>query len=232
MRGGKLLLLLIPLMFLAFAIPKKAPPDDDLQFSPPTDAQTVPATAPALELPCVARGSELLVEKIVSYEGDFWEDGTNAYAVNIAALVVYNPGPLGVRKAEIVIRQGQRQLAFHISYLPPGSRVLVQERHRNAYVSGSLTQCSCTLLEKADFQNAAVSAESTGRDGLLLKNETGNDFSSVTVHYKQYDEAFGMYLGGISYPLTAAPLASGESLQIDPIHYTDGHSRIVLIEAE
>ena len=81
MRGCKLLFLLIPLMFLAFAIPQKTPPADDLQFSPPTGAtQTVPTTAPALELPCVARGSELLVEKIVSYEGDFWEDGTNAYA--------------------------------------------------------------------------------------------------------------------------------------------------------
>ena len=233
MRGCKLLFLLIPLILLAIFAPEKTLPAEDLQFSPPaTSAQTVPITQPALELPCVARGSELIVEKIVSYEGEFWEDGTNAYAVNIMALVVYNPASFGIRKAEIVLLQGQRQLTFHISYLPPDSRVLVQERCRNAYVPGDLTQCRCTFLEKMDWQTAPLSLESTGTGTLRLKNEADTPFSSVTLHYKQYDKISGLYLGGISHQLTASPLAPGESLHLSPAHYTENRSRVVLIETE
>ena len=232
MHGYKLLILLIPLILAAILAARK-PPAEDLSFSPTTvPVQTEPTPAPALEFPCVARGSELIVEKLLSYEGEFWEDGTNDYAVNIAALVVYNPAPFGIRKAELLIRQGQRQLAFYISYLPPNSRVLVQERCRNAYVPGDLTQCRCTLLEKMPWQDGALAVESSGTDALLLKNETDRPFPSVTLHYRQYSEEFGLYLGGISHRITAAPLLPGESLILRPRHYRHNGSRFILVETE
>ena len=233
MHGCKLLFLLIPLILVALFAPKKSPPAEDLHFSPSTaPIQTEPAPSPTLELPCVARGSELIVEKILSYEGEFWEDGTNAYAVNIAALVVYNPAPYGIRKAEILICQGQRQLAFYISYLPPNSRVLVQERCRNAYAPGDLTQCRCTLLETLPWQDGALTVEDAGMDALLLKNETEAPLASVTLHYRLYSEEFGLYLGGISHQITASPLLPGESLRLQPAHYTKNRSRVTLVETE
>ena len=123
MHGYKFLILLIPLILAAILAARK-PPAEDLSFSPTTvPVQTEPTPAPALEFPCVARGSELIVEKLLSYEGEFWEDGTNDYAVNIAALVVYNPAPFGIRKAELLIRQGQRHWpsTFPISRQTAGS---------------------------------------------------------------------------------------------------------------
>ena len=233
MYGSKLLFLLIPLILVALFAPKKSPPVEDLHFSSTTiPTKTEPLPPPALELPCVARGSELIVEKILSYEGEFWEDGTNAYVVNVAALVVYNPASYGIQKAEILIRQGQRQLAFYISYLPPNSRVLVQERCRNAYVPGDLTQCQCTFLEKTEWQNAPVTVTPAGSNKLLLQNETASKFSSVTLHYRLYSAEFGLYLGGISHRITASPLLPGESLMLRPAHYAENRSQIILVEAE
>lgn len=202
------------------------------QFTPPTTQhETVTATVSELELPHVIRDTGLIIEKTVCYEGDFWEDGSDTPAVDIMALVVCNPGNEGVRGAEILVRQGQRQLSFVITYLPPGSRVLVLEQLRNAYSSEPLTECRCGFLDRGSWETPGpVQVESAGIRDLAVKNNGAEDLQAVTLRYKRYNAEEELYMGGISYQLTMEPLAAGESIQVTPARYVEGSYKIVLVE--
>lgn len=202
------------------------------QFTPPT-IQYVPTTVPkALELPHVIRGTNLIIEKTVCYEGDFWEDGSDAHAVDIMALVVCNPGTEGIRSAEISVRQGSRQLCFVITCLPPGSRVLVLEKLRNAYSPEPLTECQCVTLEPGWESADAVRVEPAGLRELTVTNASQQDLQAVTLHYKRYSPDAGMYLGGITYQHTLQSLAAGECLRISPRRYVENAYHIVLVESQ
>ena len=212
---------------------RQAPPQPAVQFTPPT-TQSAPAvtTQAALELPYVIRDSGLIIEKMVCYEGDFWEDGSDDHAVDIMALVICNPGTEGVRSAEISVRQGHRQLCFVITYLPPGSRVLVLERLRNGYSSEPLTECRCVTLDRSWKPADTVLVEPAGIRDLTVRNTTQRDLQAMTLCYKRYSPEAELYLGGISYYLTIEPLGSGKSLQIRPSRYVEGAYQIVLVETQ
>lgn len=198
-------------------------------FSPPeTEALAVTAAPTVLELPCVARGSRLIVEKLVCYEGDFWEDGSDRYVVDVMALVVYNPGSTMIRCAEITVWQGQRRLQFAIACLPPNSRVLVLERSGINYSAAPLTECRCDLLTVLEPASGLTTA-SAGPVTVRLHNATDQSFQDIVLCCKRYDADSGLYLGGITYITPAGPLAPGEIKQLAPARYVEGRSRIVCI---
>jgi hypothetical protein len=202
-----------------------------VRFSPPeTEVTAATTTPPTLELPCVARGSRLIVETLVCYEGDFWEDGSDRYVVDAMALVVYNPGNTMIRCAEITVQQGQRQLRFAVTCLPPNSRVLVLESGGAAYCAAPLTACRCdslTVLEPA----SGLTVTPAGPVSVRLHNENDTSYRQVILCCKRYDADSGLYLGGITYITPAGPLAPGETTELTPARYVEGCSRIVCITA-
>lgn len=233
-KTGWALLVLAAFLGLVWAHGQQTPQQPTAQFTPPqTQAATVATTESALELPCVIRDTGLIVERTVCYEGDFWEDGSDTPGVDIMALVVCNPGREGVRGAEILVRQGARQLSFVITYLPPGSRVLVLERLRNAYSPEPLTECRCSFLDRGSWETPGpVQVEPAGIRDLAVKNNGAEDLQAVTLRYKRYNAEEELYMGGISYQLTMEPLAAGESMQVTPARYVEGSYKIVLVETQ
>lgn len=200
-----------------------------VRFSPPeTDPPAVTTTPPTLELPCVARGSRLIVEKLVRYEGDFWEDGSDRYVTDVMALVICNPGSTMIRCAEITVRQGQRQLRFAVTCLPPNSRVLVLESSGAAYSAAPLNACRCDSLAALE-PAAGLAVTPAGPVTVLLHNETDDIFQEIILCCKRYDAGSGLYLGGITYITPAGPLTPGEIRQLSPSRYVEGSSRIVCI---
>ena len=202
------------------------------QTTPAPSTPPATTTQPTLELPYVIRDSGLIIEKMVCYEGDFWEDGSDDHAVDIMALVIFNPGTEGVRSTDISVWQGHRQLRFVVTYLPPGSRVLVLERLRNSYSSEPLTECRCVTLDRNWDPSDAVTVEPSGIRDLTLRNTTQQDLQAMTLRYKRYSPEAGLYLGGVTYHLTIEPLGSDKSLLIRPPRYVEGAYRIVLVEPQ
>jgi hypothetical protein len=203
-----------------------------VQFRP-EETEIVAATVPSasLELPCVVRGSRLVVEKLVCYEGDFWEDGTDRYVTDVMALVVHNPGNTTIRRAELSVSQGERQLLFVITYLPPNSRVLVLERNQCGFAAESLTGCRCIGLEEQSVEpQTDIRLENAGIRNLWLYNDA--EFpQQITLHYKRFDTEQGVYLGGITYQLAVGPIAPGKQRNVSPLRYVQGFFKVVLLEA-
>ena len=234
MKGSKLWILLIPAVMLwglRGGWPRR---QTAVQFLPAASAATTePSTTvlPELELPCVIGEAGLIVERMICYEGDFWEDGSDMPAVDIMALVVYNPGFSGIRRAQIVAMQGDRQLCFEITYLPPGSRVLVLERFRKPYSREPLTRCSCETVERMAWETAtSVQVTPVGICSLTVENTGSAEVQAVTLRYKRYDAGSEIFLGGITYQLTLESLAAGEQTTVSPRHYVEGCSQVLLVE--
>ena len=214
--------------FIRLGSPEEQPA---VQFLPTeTDASAVTAAPPSIELPCVARGSRLIIEKLVSFEGDFWEDGSDRYVVDVMALVVYNPGNTMIRSAEISVQQGQRQLRFAISCLPPNSRVLVLERSGIPFSAEPLKACHCDLLTVLE-PALGLTTTPAGPVSVQLRNQSDTSYPQIILCCKRYDADSDLYLGGITYITPAGPLAPGETTELAPARYVEGCSRIVCITA-
>ena len=231
-KTGWSLLILASFLGLLWVRTRPEPMLPTAQFTPPTTQYMPTTTANELELPHVIRGTKLIIEKTVCYEGDFWEDGSDTPAVDIMALVVCNPGTEGIRSAEISARQGNRQLRFVITCLPPGSRVLVLEKLRNAYSPEPLTECQCVTQDSGWESVDTVRVEQAGLRELTVTNTSQQDRQAVTLHYKRYSPDAGMYLGGITYQHTVESLAAGERLQVSPRRYVETAYHIVLVESQ
>ena len=201
-----------------------------VQFRP-EETETAAVTVPpvSLELPCVVRGSRLVIEKLVCFEGDFWEDGTDRYVTDVMALVVYNPSNTMLQCAELSISQGERWLRFVITYLPPNSRVLVLEQNQCGFAAEPLNNCRCVrLTEQPPETPTEIRWEETGIRSLRLYND-GDASQCVTLRYKRFDKEAGVYLGGITYQLMVMPIAPGEHRDVSPLRYVQGYFNVVQV---
>lgn len=197
-------------------------------FLPEVRAGTTAAATQAqvLEFPLVLRCGTLVGECLASYEG---ERPGGEPMVDVSALMVYNPGPKGVRDAEVTLMQGGTALHFSINCIPPGSRVLVMERDRKPYSREPVTAFSCTPGEPADFADARGIAVRETDDGLTVENQTGEDCTLV-LHYKSYYAPDNFFLGGESRSAVIADLGPGEVRRVQPGDYAPGYTKVVWVE--
>ena len=205
----------------------KAVPTETLpQFQNQT---TAPSKEKELEFPIVVKGSELIAEHTVRYEGPYLEDAVHAPVSDVMALMVYNPGAGFVENALLRLRQGERILLFEITMLPPGSRVLVLEKSAQVYSEETISLCECLSLEfvpEGENQNVTVQEE----NGVLrIENHLDRKVNGITLWYKQFDRKEGFYLGGYTSHTDIAGLLPEESREVIPYRYVCGYSKVVAV---
>lgn len=206
------------------------------QTEPPEDIWTEPTTAPdpfQLEFPCMIPGTELVIQKVSGYDGIFLEDGQDAPASNVCAIVVVNATGRDVEYAEITLKREDISLEFHISGLTAGSSALVLERSGEAYVEDSrYYDCSAAVSMVDSFELSRELVEVTEHEdgGLTVTNLSGEHIPCVRIFYKFYMSDVDVYVGGITYTAKLVELAPGASQHIQPSHYLAGMSRIVMVK--
>lgn len=203
-------------------------------FSEPSATAAAMATQPAepVEFPCVIRDTELIAEHLGQYEGPYLEAEGEEQVAGVAALMVYNPGNKSIKSAQILLTQGTDSLLFEITCLPPRSRILVLEKNRRLYSGQDVTACRCTAFSRESFGRLEEQIAITEADGqLAVENLTREDFSSVTLYYKQYAPEGDFFLGGITSCFEIGSLAAGEIKTVAPYRYAPGYSQVVAVVA-
>ncbi len=229
---GWIVLVLGMLALLVWRGPGKSQEAVVFTTTAPPQTQTALQTQGSKPMPWVLSQAGLIVERMVAYEGPFWEDGSDDPVVDIMALQVYNPGPSGIRHVRIEAEQGSRILAFEITWLPPNSRVLVLERSRQSYQEIALSDCRSTDLDKTPWvSDPEITVTPEGMCSLLAENR-GQAPAAVLLRYKTFDEKEGLYLGGITYCLQLPTMAPGEITCVTPYRYLVGGSRLVQVEGK
>ncbi len=207
-------------------LPTQTAPED-LRILPVDSLQPADIT-----LPATIKGTAMVVQKLASYDGAFFEDGTNEEVAGVAALLVHNSGTTGILKAEIVLQRGELCMVFCAELIPAGKSVLILEKDRKPYLPGNYTQCSgWAVTEPGNWQKEEkIRIETTDLAGITVKNLTDEELRNIRLYYKitYADNLF--YLGGISYQVLIDRLAPGQSIRLEPEHYCAGQSHFVYVD--
>jgi len=201
-------------------------PTEEPGFVPVTEPEAKPITLP-YEIPTTT----LKIHRIAPYDGIYLEDGANQEASEIAMILLENTGAEAVEYADITLKYGDATISFKASALPAGAKVIVQAVDKAEIPSGNLTECYATVatLPSLTMSEDQVSVADNGNNTLTVKNLTGKDIPMVRVFYKYYMEDDAVYVGGITYTAKITNLPAGESLTINPSHYTSEGGKIVMV---
>ena len=208
--------------------PPQTEPPEDVRTEPPT--QTEPEQ---LKFPCRISGTELVLQKVSGYDGVFLEDGQDAPASNVCAIVVVNASDRDVEYAEITLDREDISLEFRVSGLTAGSSALVLEQYGEAYAEGSSYYgCSAgvSMVDRFELSRELVEVTEHEDGGLTITNRSDEYIPCVRVFYKFYMSDVDVYVGGITYTAKLVDLAPGASQHIQPSHYLTGMSRIVMVK--
>lgn len=193
-----------------------------------TQVQITPVTFP-VTLP----DSTLIAEKLVSYCGPYWEDGTGDEVEDVAGLMLCNPTNRMIDFAAFVLEQAGESFYFFVYRMPPESRCLVLEHSRKTCHQENVTDCR-ELSVRWDYQE--ISREQLDYLGfgryLTVINRDCRTQNHVTVWYKQYVKAGEYYLGGAAKSAHLFFLEPQEHRTITPEGYDAANARIVSIRLE
>lgn len=205
---------------------RKMPAQKPAQDTIPTE---LAQAAQTVSLPCVLPEAQLIAQTMASYEGEFPGDGE--YVADAAALMVCNTGTDTVRAALVNVVQGQRQLFFYLTFLPPGGKVLVVEQNGQLFSREAVTDCRVMLLERTGVPDCSGFTVEETDEGLQITNNT-HTHDTVRVYYKSFYAPEDFYLGGITRSVIVEDLMPGEQRSVLPPHYAPGYSKAVWVEKE
>lgn len=177
-------------------------------------------------------GAMLIAKELLPYDGPaLWDAGEIG---GVAALELWNAGDKLIRYAEVVVRQGERELTFAVTFLPPGGRVIVPEKEQQPYTRAAVTDIFYPIVLPMDKETGSerVTVTESGAFSLVVTNVTEEALSCVRVFYKQYDARRGVYVGAATYSAVLTGLKPGERRTVMPYRYAAGYTKVVAVVAE
>lgn len=206
--------------------------DDDKQDStlpPVVEIPDIDDTEEGLQFPVTIPGYQLTIEKMAAYAGLFVEDGSNVQVENVAMLQLHNAGDKPVEYTEISVRFEGETLTFHVSALPAGERMVVQEKNGKPMPTTPVLSASALVIRRAEMSiDPAISVVDNGNNSLTITNLTQQELPMVRVFYKYYMEEEGIYVGGIAFTVKVTRLPAGGSTVVQPSHFDSSYSRVVM----
>lgn len=186
-----------------------------------------------ITLPCMISGTTLLARNIVRYEGPFLEDGSSIEATDVTALVLQNVGKYGIESAQVTLRQGETDLVFLLTDLPPGESLLVLEANRRKYLQKDFASCSGWQLnaDRSWVSMEDVCITEIGMSEIKVTNCSDYVISDIQIYYKNYIADADMLIGGITNRVWLGTLLPGDSVTVCPPRYASNYSRVVCIKA-
>ena len=211
-----------------FADPTHVPADPQKR---PVRGDTAAQTPCELQLPAAIPGTSLIAEYMVSYEGPFIEDRSDAPVKEVAALVLRNTGDQLVTLADVTVKRAGEQYHFSATYILPGMSVMVLEASASAYFRDGITDLSGT--EKTEpylpsaFQTLAL--QHTDLACISVTNLSDTAMKEITLYHKNYLPE-GIYVGGITYETVIETIPPNGTITVFPEHYAQGYSQIFYVK--
>lgn len=176
--------------------------------------------------------SNLTVEAIGRYAGNFLEDGSDEPTANVAAMLITNNSDRMLQIAEITFKVNDTETAtFKVTNLPVGTSTLVLEANRREFSE----EDSYTYGEAATgYMNEPTLEEDkfelvTEKGKIILKNKTNESYEKVYVYYK-YVQIGGAYLGGITYRTPFENVPVGGEVEAIAAHFNPESSKIMAVQ--
>lgn len=185
----------------------------------------------AVTFPCTLADG-LVAEKLIAYDGPFWEDGTGGEVSGVAALMLCNTGPRMIEFGAVTVEQGGRVLHFFVYDLPPGSRCLVAEWLRQPFSEEEVRACHAGNLRWSYQELSREKVDYLGTDGVLTVVNRTAKAQNITVRYKRYDQEGDYFLGGMAFSAHFFGAEPQRPKALAPAYYHAGQARVVSVAVE
>ena len=195
--------------------------------------ESISSLSENISLPAAISGTNLIAQKLSSYEGPFLEDGTDREVVDIAALHVYNSGDTAIYKTRIALFWSDGFYIFEADHIPAGETVVILERSGSSYREGDYIQCNgWQELGQGDAVSKDVSVTDMALGTVVVSNLTDETLRNVCVYYKTWLAPPDIYVGGITYMVQIPVLLPKQSKNLYPYHYAVGYSKVVAVNVD
>lgn len=184
-----------------------------------------------LTFPYDIPNTDLIIQKITSYDGIYLEDGSDSSVSDIYSIVLKNNGDTDIEYVRIALKCDDTELSFEASDIPAGASVVAQESSKTEYHAGKYTDCRADIADGINLEQSADTIKvQENKDGsLTVFNLTDSSIPCVRLFYKFYMEEEKAYIGGITYTVKLLDLEAKGSQTITPSHYFSGYSKVVMI---
>lgn len=191
----------------------------------PAKAET---TETHLEFPFLVPGTDLIAEFFVSYEGDFIEDQSGEFLINSTALCVYNRGDSHIEFASIQIEMLSGVYCFEATCIPPHAKVIILEKYKQPYPRDPIC-CAEGKMHISEKGSILEQLDVVGIDmgDIEVTNRSDKVMENVLLYYKRFDSQWGIYIGGITYAISAGDLNAGESIVLSPSRFANGYTKVL-----
>ena len=188
-----------------------------------------------LTLPYKVEKTDLVVENIGQYTGQFIEDGSDKPVVNVLWLLVTNNSNEVIQYAEINLKvNGNKNAVFKVTNLPPKTSTLVMEstgkiefNKDDKYTYVDSIQAKLDKMSLSEDKIKITKQE----DGVIgIKNISGKDLDTVYVYYKYFQQG-GAYLGGITYRVKFENVKAGATVEEKTSHFSKNSSDILMVDS-
>lgn len=176
--------------------------------------------------------SNLIIEKVGSYTGNYLEDGSDETIEKVAAIIISNTSDKMLQVGDITFKVNDKENAtFRVTNLLPHTSALVLESNKRKY------------SDKDDYSygtvvNAYLDAPDLLEDkfevikengNLKLKNKTDKTYKKVYVYYK-YVQSGGAFMGGITYRVPFENIEGKKTVTSVANHFSANTSVIVDVQ--
>lgn len=183
-----------------------------------------------ISLPYTISCTSICVNRVASYDGPFYEDGTGREVVDIAALEICNQGDVVIPYACIVVTAGKTQYTFQATMIPVDTPVLVQESYAQPYFTDPITHIFGWNTVSKCYMNQQVTITETAMSELTLFNHSTEPVAGLKLYYRTYYPEGNIYCGGKAFSVAVPEMLPGETRKLYPDYYVSGYSRIVYIK--
>lgn len=181
-----------------------------------------------IHFPFLIDGTELIAEYFVSYEGDYFEDKSGEFLMDAAALCVYNRGDAHIEFASVYIETLDGVYCFEGTCIPPHTKVVILEKYKSAYPRSPVYfAAGRTVNAKKESVMESLLIKAVDMGKIEVTNQSDNALENILLYYKRYDTQWDIYIGGVTYAVSAGNLEAGESTIIFPANYANGYSKIL-----
>ena len=211
---------------------KESQSESETQATTEETSSTAPVI-PEIAFPYAIPESDLIIEKVVSYDGYYIEDASDAEISGIAAVVVTNTGG-DISFAGIGISQGSRSLGFSASQVPAGATIIIQEQTKAPYTFDPYYSATATItrVEHFEMSEDLVTLEDNGDHTLSVTNISGKNLSEVTILFKNYLPEEKVYVGGLTYTIKLKDVEPNTITSVSASHYDSIYSVVVEVKVK
>lgn len=180
-----------------------------------------------ISLPHTISCTAMKVNRLASYDGPFYEDGSVREVLNVAALELHNLGQEVIPYACIRVTLEEQTYLFEATMIPPGGAVLIPEKYAQSYEAGRVRDIFGWNTTAQRSALGLITYREQGSDGIVVKNISAETLPQLALYYRTFYPEGQIYAGSRAFSVTLPKLHPGEQIHVRLPYYVCGYSRVV-----